>query len=620
MVVRLGEDDWRQAAPAVTRRPRGWLTAAVGLAVYLVLAALLFSSAWGSPRTTAVGLGTDPIFSIWFLRWVPFAIGHGQNPLLTNYLDYPAGANLSWSGLFPLPALVLSPVTLWFGPVVSYNLLATLGLALSAWAGFFAVRRYVTSPFAAALAGLLYGFSPALIAQSLGHPQIAIAFIPPLMLLALDEILIRQHWNYLRSGALLGALGSAQLLIGEELLAAEVIVGAAGAALLLAANRDVVAPRLNYLLRAAGVSAVVFGALSAGPLASQFLGPQPVSGSLQPANVYVSDLLNFVVPTSLQQFAPRLAVLLSNQFSGNLSEWNAYLGAPLLALLVFGAIACSKRLVMRLSALLALILALLSLGVTLHVGGWVTPIPVALLGISLVGLRGWVPLRALLYTFVGLWAALSLVPGINNLLPGRLMLFVFLFAAILLAGVVDRVLLWSSVRKRALALAVVALALVPVVPRTPYPSAGMPTPTFFASGVGSLIPDGSVALLAPYVRGGHTEGMLWQAQSGMAFKMPEGYALIPGPRGNPPDSALGSEMVAIEHGELADLGPESLDRMRTDLRAWAVTSVIVGPMPHRATMVALFTELLGHVPTSRGGVELWTDVNVSAASGPAAQQ
>jgi hypothetical protein len=56
--------------------------------------------------------------------------------------------------------------------------------------------------------------------------------------------------------------------------------------------------------------------------------------------------------------------------------------------------------------------------------------------------------------------------------------------------------------------------------------------------------------------------------------------------------------------------------MRADLRAWAVSTVVVGPMPHQVTMVALFTELLGRAPATRGGVELWTAVNGIIASSP----
>jgi hypothetical protein len=432
------------------------------------------------------------------------------------------------------------------------------------------------------------------------------------MLLALDEILVRQRCTYLRSGALLGLLGAAQLLTGEELLAAEVIVAAAGTALLMAAKGKEIASHLGYAMRATGVAAVVFLALVVGPLASQFFGPQRVVGSLQPANVYVSDLLNFIVPTSVQQFAPGFALRLSDQFSGSLAEWNAYLGVPLLVLLVVAAIRYRAHLMLRLCALLAFLFALLSLGITLHVGGHVTPVPVVLLAISFVGLRGWIPLRAILYTFIGLWAGLAIVPVVSNILPGRLMLFVFLFAGILLAGFVDHALRWPNGRHRALALAAVGLALLPLVPRTPYPAAAMSTPAFFTGALGSLVPDGSVTLVAPYVRGGNTEGMLWQAQSGMAFKMPEGYALIPGPRANPPNSVLGSEMVAIEHGASPDLNLDSLDRMRADLNTWAVTTVVVGPMPHRVAVVALFTELLGRAPVTRGGVQLWTGVGASS--------
>ena len=72
MALQREETSWPESTFAGERRPRRWVAAAIGLVVYLVLAGLLFSSAWRSPQTTAVGIGTDPILSIWFLRWVPF--------------------------------------------------------------------------------------------------------------------------------------------------------------------------------------------------------------------------------------------------------------------------------------------------------------------------------------------------------------------------------------------------------------------------------------------------------------------------------------------------------------------------------------------------------------------
>jgi len=70
--------------------------------------------------------------------------------------------------LHAVAGVAMWPFTSSLGPIFSYNLLVTLALALSAWCAFLAVRRYVESPVAAALGGLLYGFSPYMVAQSQG--------------------------------------------------------------------------------------------------------------------------------------------------------------------------------------------------------------------------------------------------------------------------------------------------------------------------------------------------------------------------------------------------------------------------------------------------------------------
>ena len=115
------------------------------------------------------------------------------------------------------------------GLPVAVTALYTLALALSAWFASVAFRRYVRSYPAALLGGLVYGFSPAMIAQSSSHLHLPLgAVLPPLMLLAVDELLHRQRRNPLLVGAGLGALAACQVLIGPPYVEREVIAGACG--------------------------------------------------------------------------------------------------------------------------------------------------------------------------------------------------------------------------------------------------------------------------------------------------------------------------------------------------------------------------------------------------------
>ena len=162
------------------------------LAAYLALAAAAFWTAWRAPTGRWVGYGFDPILFIWSLRWLPFALAHGHDPFTSNYLNYPDGFNLMWNTSILFPAFVLSPITLLFGTVFSYNVLSTVALALSGWCAYFAFRRYARRE-AAAVGGLLYGFSSFMFGQAFNHPHLTIAPFPPLVLLLLDELLVRQR-------------------------------------------------------------------------------------------------------------------------------------------------------------------------------------------------------------------------------------------------------------------------------------------------------------------------------------------------------------------------------------------------------------------------------------------
>src|ERR1700681_1685956 len=101
----------------------GRAIALVGL-FSLVLAIGFFGTIWftpGAPFSTALGVGGDPQLAIWFLRWQGFALAHGHNLVLTNYLDAPQGANLMWNTTAPLIGAALARLTLTMGGIFAYN-------------------------------------------------------------------------------------------------------------------------------------------------------------------------------------------------------------------------------------------------------------------------------------------------------------------------------------------------------------------------------------------------------------------------------------------------------------------------------------------------------------------
>jgi hypothetical protein len=164
------------------------------LIAFLGLSFWLFAPAWSSPTgTTLAGGNGDQAILIWFLRWTPFAPAHGHDLLVAHHLNYPDGGNLMWNASLVLPGLLLAPLTLRFGPVLTLNVVLVLALGLSAWCAYLAIRRFVPGHLAAAAGGLVYGFSPAIRSQLHHHPHISLAFLPRLMLLALHEILVRQR-------------------------------------------------------------------------------------------------------------------------------------------------------------------------------------------------------------------------------------------------------------------------------------------------------------------------------------------------------------------------------------------------------------------------------------------
>lgn len=566
----------------------------LSLFVYLDLAFLLFRQAWLAPPSgrwlqhlTWVGGCCDPEQTMWFLRWTPFALLHQHNPLFTDYLNFPGGVNMMWNNFSPLAGLLLSPLTLAFGPVVAYNAFLTLAVGLSAWCAYLALRRFTRGPLGAFVGGAVYGFSPYVVSQAMQHAHVTLVAIPPLLLLLFDEVVVRRRRPAWAMGICLGLLAVAQLLLAEELLFTEVLTGTLLLLTLVGTYRRAVLRHIPRLVRVAVWASPTFGLLAAWPLYSQFRGPQRLSGHIHQANSYATDLLNFVVPTEAQALAPSQALALAGRFSGLEHEANAYLGFPLLLLLAFIVGRLWARPIVRVSAWVGVAVALLSLGTHIVIGGQTTTIPLP-------------------------WNLVARLPLLDDVLTNRLTVYMYLAVGLLLAVYIDT--LTAPGRRRWGALLVTALVLVPLVPRLDFPASSHDVPTFFFAWSQAGIPNGSVVLVAPRATdGGGADQMLWQAEAGDHFRMPDGYVIIPGTKGhvlyNAPPASIFKAMDTIEQtGAIPPLTPSLRRSIKQDLRARAIAAVVVGPMQHRAETVRFFTALFGRSPDEEGDVELWRHV------------
>ncbi len=122
---------------------------------------------------------TDPNFYIWTLRWWPYALSHGLNPLYSAQIGAPGGYSLAWASTAPTVAVTMWPLTALFGPVVAYNIMLLTVPPASGCAAFIAARRLAGRFCPALLAGAVYGLSPfELIHTMQGQQNLTVIVLP----------------------------------------------------------------------------------------------------------------------------------------------------------------------------------------------------------------------------------------------------------------------------------------------------------------------------------------------------------------------------------------------------------------------------------------------------------
>ena len=191
------------------------------IATYLIIALVLWAHVWfgGNPAHLITCNCGDTTEQVWWFEWLPWALTHGHNPLLTNAIWARLGgvnalSNTSWF----TPAAVLSPITLLFGPVASSNVANLLAPVLSGWAAFALAGRFSQRTTIRIIAGGLFAFSPFVVRNTvLGHIDLTLtAYLPLVLLLGLE--LLSRDARPRRVGVLLGLLTILQFFTGLEVL------------------------------------------------------------------------------------------------------------------------------------------------------------------------------------------------------------------------------------------------------------------------------------------------------------------------------------------------------------------------------------------------------------------
>ncbi len=584
-------------SPTHARQLPGWARrtafhlGAIGL--FTVPSIVLWWRAWaGGPASTVRCACLDPGQQVWFIAWPAYALSHGIDPFFTNWLWPPHGVDLLANASAPLTGLVLSPITLLFGPFVATTLALTLAPGLSAWGCWVACRRIVTWQPACWIAGFLFGYSPVVVQNvAQGHLSTGLLVIPPLVFVVLHEMLVRQHRSPWWCGIALGVLLFLQFLISPEVLTITVLMAAAGIAIVALLFPHRVATSAPFALRAFAIALPTSILLLAAPVFEMLKGPQHINGAVWGGlqGLFVARLYG------LWNAGPYHSSLWAGTLAGPTGE---FVGFGMIGLFVGSlAVAWRERRAWALAGV-AVVGTVLSWGAIL----WLTP--------EHYVISNWLP-----------WGHFLNLPVLENVSSKNFVTITDLVLVLVIAIGLDTM-RWSSFGRRLptagrsiLLVVVVAVATVPIwlTYAAPLAVQTVSLPPWYAT-VGRHVPQGSVVTSYPFPASDAlmSAPMVWQAADGMRFRLAGGYVKVPAADGGdgvigfgPPDSATRIlEQLTEDAGELK-LSAAGLAGLRSGLRTWGTSYVVVVNVKDGLGAAAVLTAATGQLPHVSRGAWVW---------------
>jgi hypothetical protein len=374
----------------------------------------------------------DVVSYVWDLWWVAHQVSHLGNPFATSYMAAPVGVKLGFDTLIPLLGVLMTPVTLAFGPSASLSLLTIVVPGLACYAMYRVARLWLRSQAGAVAAGACFGLSSMLDWQDWYHIQISagVVFLPMTLEAAVRlrrcpapswpasrrEVLWR---DVVRHSAVLGLVLGASVLVNQE--TAVMALSVAGLAL------------VPWLLRTPALAPARLLALAAGALVALVVASPQLVAMAQQLAAGGATVSPQVLAQSDASYGTGLAVLFGPSPRIASFGWPAIsshspvgegmpgYGVVLTVLAVAGLTASWRRGSAWRLAGLWLGASALALGVTLYVGGH-----------QYIPLRGWwdgVPVSQLLpYTW------LIRIPGLAAFRDAARLALLGLVGAALLAG------------------------------------------------------------------------------------------------------------------------------------------------------------------------------------------
>ncbi|MFE3602252.1 glycosyltransferase [Streptomyces sp. NPDC059142] len=591
--------------------------------VFVLASFFLYKGLWADlDRGYLADAGSDQNQWEWFFAVTADNVTHLRNPLFTTIQNFPDGVNLMANTVMLGLSVPLTPVTLAFGPVVTWALVLTLGLAATAftWYRLFA-RRLTSDPRAAALGAALAAFGPPMISHANAHPNFLVLFMIPVIIdraLRLCEPAAKNGKSgkdgkdardgkprTVRDGVLLGLFATYQIFLGEEPLLLAVMGTLLFALSYAVVRRDVARAALGPLLRGVGVALLVCLPLVAFPLYWQFLGPQSYHSVLHGDSAGNS-------PLSFLEFSGRALLgdeATADALAMNRTEQNAFYGWPLISLALGIVVWLWRLAVVRALAFTAVAAALLSLGQRIRIP----------------------------YTdvvFPGPWRALAHQPLFESVIESRVAMIcapaLGALVALAVAHLVDArsVRAASAVRDaegspavwrervprrhRLIGLGVVAVALLPIVP-TPLPVRERPeVPRFFTEKMyRAYVTEGESVVPVPLPDPGSAEALHWQSSTRFGFSVPGGY--FNGPWGEnrmgiygAPARYTSSMLRDVRYsGQAPVIDDRWRAQARFDLDFWKGGVVVLVPQPNDAALYETLEKLFQRPGKRTGGVWIW---------------